>query len=77
MNEPNATHSDGTSGFSWRRNAVSSYCLGELKLIDGSAVTLPCFRSAARGEGLNLGGPTPKELKVAALRRYRELVVSS
>lgn len=58
-----------------RMRPVGAYSLGVIVTADRDAMVLPSCQSAARGEGLNMGGPTPTELKVAALRRYREQVV--
>jgi hypothetical protein len=58
-----------------RMRPVASMSLGVAVLSNGVAVGLPSCYSAARGEGLSMGGPTPTELKVAALRRYREQVI--
>lgn len=58
----------------WMR-PVAAHSLGVAVTADGTVVALPSFYAAARGEGLSMGGPTPTELKVAALRRYREDLV--
>jgi hypothetical protein len=58
-----------------RMRPVASMSIGVAVLSNGVAVALPSCYSAAKGEGLSMGGPTPTELKVAALRRYREHVI--
>jgi hypothetical protein len=58
-----------------RMRPVASMSLGVAVLSNGVAVALPSCYSAAKGEGLSMGGPTPTELKVAALRRYREQAI--
>lgn len=58
-----------------RMRPVAAHSLGVAVTADGTVVALPSFYAAARGEGLSMGGPTPTELKVAALRRYREDIV--
>ncbi|MCB9381209.1 MAG: PH domain-containing protein [Acidimicrobiaceae bacterium] len=46
-----------------------------LVLADGSLVELPGFEAAARASGMSEGMTTPSEVKIGALRRYREAVV--
>lgn len=66
----------GISGLSLRWRWVGSWSGGTLTLTDGTTVELPTFVSAARGEGLNMGGPTPSEQRVAILDRFRGVVTS-
>lgn len=65
----------GASGIRVGATPVGSWSLGLAVRGDGSAVELPSFVAAARDEGLSLGRATATELKVQALRRYREQVV--
>lgn len=67
----------GGGGVALRAQPVGSWSLGLVVLQSGTAVPLPAFVSASRGEGLSLGGQTPTELKVEALRRYREELVDA
>lgn len=65
----------GGDGLELRTPPVGAFSLGVVVTADGTAVALPSCSAAARDEGLSMGGPTPSELKVAALRRYREETV--
>ena len=55
-----------------QRHPVAAYSLGLVATADGTVVALPTFYAAAAGEGLLTGDPPPTDVKVAALRRYRE-----
>lgn len=61
----------GTNGLTLRKTAVNAWTNGNVELNDGTTVGLPTFVSAARGEGLNMGGPTAVEQRAAILNRYR------
>lgn len=63
----------GESGGGLRADVESSKAY--IVLCDHSVVRLTGFEAAARGSGLSGESATPTEVKVAALRRYRCVVV--